>query len=84
MMPCEFSKPAGLITAPMEVLTLLRKCSGFQPISAAFLIAWAANFAARRAVGASDEVFFGVNLAGQALPFSEATRSRLVMAMPSF
>jgi hypothetical protein len=29
----------------MELLTLLRKCVGFQPISAAFLIAWAANFA---------------------------------------
>jgi hypothetical protein len=37
--PCAFSKPAGLITAPMELLMLLRKRSGFQPISAAFLMA---------------------------------------------
>ena len=32
------------MTAPMEVLTLLRTCSGFQPISAAFLMACAVNF----------------------------------------
>ena len=44
MMPCAFSKPAGLITLPIEAETLLRKCSGFQPISAIFLIACAANF----------------------------------------
>ncbi len=43
-MPCEFSKPAGFITLPIEAETLLRKCSGFQPISAFFLIACAANF----------------------------------------
>ena len=35
---------AGLMTAPMEVLTLLRECSGFQLISEAFLMACAANF----------------------------------------
>ena len=44
MMPCEFSKPAGLITLPIEEETPLRKCSGFQPISWFFLIACAANF----------------------------------------
>ena len=44
MMPCELSKPAGFITLPIEAETLLRKCSGFQPISAIFLIACAANF----------------------------------------
>ena len=32
------------MTAPMEVLTLLRECSGFQLISEAFLMAFAANF----------------------------------------
>src|SRR5206468_631906 len=44
MMPCAASMPAGLITLPIEAETLLRKCSGFQPISAFFLIACAANF----------------------------------------
>ncbi len=43
-MPCEFSKPAGFITLPIEPETLLRKCTGFQPISMFFLIACAANF----------------------------------------
>src|SRR4051812_38842417 len=28
MISCAFSKPAGLITAPIEELTLLRKCNG--------------------------------------------------------
>ena len=32
------------MTAPTEGETLLRKCSGFQPSSATFLIACAANF----------------------------------------
>lgn len=32
------------MTLPIEADTLLRKCSGFQPISAFFLIACAANF----------------------------------------
>src|SRR4051812_45557651 len=40
----EASKPAGFRTEPTEFETLLRKCSGFQPISAAFLMACAANF----------------------------------------
>ena len=44
MMSCPFSKPAGFITLPIEPETLLRKCSGFQPISEFFLIACAANF----------------------------------------
>ena len=43
-MPCEFSKPAGLITPPTEAETLATMCSGFHPISAIFLIACAANF----------------------------------------
>src|SRR5215467_5547086 len=42
-MPSAFGNPAGRSTAPIERETLLRKCSGFQPISATFLIAWAAN-----------------------------------------
>ena len=44
MISWAFSKPAGLITLPIEPETLLRKCSGFQPSSAFFLIACAANF----------------------------------------
>ena len=36
--------PAGLMTLPTEAETLLRRCSGFQSISAIFLIACAANF----------------------------------------
>ena len=44
MMSWAFSKPAGLITLPIEPETLLRKCTGFQPTSAFFLIACAANF----------------------------------------
>ena len=44
MMPCEFSKPAGSITPPTDAETLERMCTGFQSISAAFLIACAANF----------------------------------------
>ena len=43
-MPCAFSKPAGLITPPTEDETLETMCSGFQSISASFLIACAANF----------------------------------------
>src|SRR6185503_1294994 len=38
------AKPAGFITLPTETDTLLRRCIGFQPISAICLIAWAANF----------------------------------------
>ena len=37
MMPWHSSKPAGFITPPIEAETLLRKCSGFQPISAILL-----------------------------------------------
>ena len=32
----EFSSPAGFSTPPTEFDTLFSKCSGFQPISAAF------------------------------------------------
>jgi hypothetical protein len=42
-MPCEFSKPAGLMTLPTEAETLATMCSGFHSISASFLIACAAN-----------------------------------------
>src|SRR5215470_11946792 len=42
--PFEASRPAGFRTAPTEDETLLRRWTGFQPMSAAFLIAWAANF----------------------------------------
>src|SRR5207253_1941524 len=38
------SRPAGLSTEPTEFDTLLSRCTGFQPISCAFLIACAANF----------------------------------------
>ena len=44
MMPIEFSTPAGMSTVPVALDTLFRYCVGFQPISPAFLIAWAANF----------------------------------------
>src|SRR5215471_19539547 len=44
MRPREASRPAGFNTAPTEADTLLRRWTGFQPMSAAFLIAWAANF----------------------------------------
>ncbi len=44
MMPWALSNPAGRITAPIEAATFTRYWVGFQPISAAFLIAWAANF----------------------------------------
>ena len=43
-MPLAFSSPAGLSTEPTECETLLRMCTGFQPISAALRIACAANF----------------------------------------
>src|SRR5260370_26572574 len=42
--PLALSKPAGLSTEPTELETLLRRWTGFQPSSAIFLIAWAANF----------------------------------------
>ena len=41
---CALSNPAGLITLLIEVDALLKKWVGFQPISAFFLIACAANF----------------------------------------
>ena len=44
MSPLDASRPAGLSTAFTEVDTLFRKWTGFQPMSWAFLIAWAANF----------------------------------------
>jgi hypothetical protein len=42
--PLALLSPAGLSTAPTEVEMLLRRWIGFQPISALFLIAWAAVF----------------------------------------
>ena len=42
--PLEASRPAGLSTVPSELDTLFRKCSGFQPMSCDFLMAWTANF----------------------------------------
>src|SRR5215467_14178334 len=42
--PLALSKPAGLSTAPTERETLFSRWTGFQPISAAFLMACAANF----------------------------------------
>jgi hypothetical protein len=43
MMPCAFSKPAGFSTEATEAETLVMYCAGFQSISAALRIAWAAN-----------------------------------------
>src|SRR3954451_17592445 len=40
----EASNPAGFNTDPTEFDTLFNRCTGFQPISCAFLIACAANF----------------------------------------
>src|SRR4029453_12590047 len=42
--PLEASRPAGFRTAPTEEETLLSRWTGFPPMSAAFLIACAANF----------------------------------------
>src|SRR5713226_3708576 len=44
-MPLEFSNPAGCNAPLIVVATLFRKCTGFQPISAALRIAYAAYFA---------------------------------------
>ena len=44
MMSLAFSMPAGLSTEPTELDTLLSRCNGFQPISAALRMACAANF----------------------------------------
>ena len=44
MMPWLLSKPAGFSTEATEAETLFRYCAGFQPISPALRIAWAANF----------------------------------------
>ena len=62
MMPCAFSKPAGFITLPIEAETLLRKCSGFQPISAFFLIACAANFGVVMLMNTSAPVDFSLTM----------------------
>ena len=62
MMSWAFSKPAGLITLPIEAETLLRKCSGFQPISAFFLIACAANFGVVMLMNTSAPVDFSLTI----------------------
>src|SRR5215467_8494928 len=46
--PLALSRPAGLSTEPTELETLLRRWTGFQPSSATFLMAWAANFGVAR------------------------------------
>ena len=43
MIPADLSRPAGASTAPTDADTALRYCSGFQPVSYALRIAWAAN-----------------------------------------
>jgi len=43
-MASEISGPAGLRVEPTEFEMLTNRRNGFQPISATFLIAWAANF----------------------------------------
>ena len=43
MIPLAFSRPAGFRVAPTDEATPFRMCSGFHPISAIFLIAWAPN-----------------------------------------
>ena len=62
MMSCAFSKPAGFITLPIEAETLLRKCSGFQPISSFFLIACAANFGVVMLTNTSAPVDFSLTI----------------------
>ena len=62
MMSCAFSKPAGLITLPTEAETLLRKCSGFQSISATFLIACAANFGVAMSTNTSAPLDFSLTM----------------------
>ena len=62
MMSWLASKPAGLITLPIEAETLLRKCSGFQPISAIFLIACAANFGVVMLKNTSAPVDFSLTM----------------------
>ena len=57
-----FSKPAGFITVPTEAETLLRKCCGFQPISAFFLIACAANFGVVMFMKTSAPVDFSLTM----------------------
>ncbi len=57
-----FSKPAGFITLPTEADTLLRKCTGFQPISAFFLIACAANFGVVMLTNTSAPVAFSLTM----------------------
>ena len=59
-MPCEFSKPAGLITLPTEAETLETICSGFHSISASFLIACAANFGVGMLMKTSAPVAFSL------------------------
>src|SRR5215470_2621955 len=57
-MPLEASRPAGLSTDPTEFDTLFRRCTGFQPISCAFLIACAANFGVVTLKNTSAPEFF--------------------------
>jgi hypothetical protein len=44
MMPLEMSRPAGFSVAEIGLALMSRMWTGFQPRSATFLIAWAANF----------------------------------------
>ena len=62
MMPWAVFEPAGLITLPTEADTLLRRCSGFQPISATFLIACAANFGVVMLKNTSAPVDFSLTM----------------------
>src|SRR5260370_35043690 len=54
--PLALSRPAGLSTAPTETELLVSRWTGFQPNSAIFLIAWAADFelAALKMISAPD------------------------------
>src|SRR5690348_15850439 len=53
MTPTAVSSPAGLITAATETDTLLKKNSGFQPISATLRMACAAGFGPAAAISVS-------------------------------
>ena len=44
MRPLAASRPAGFSTAPTELALMSTICTGCQPSSAIFLIAWAACF----------------------------------------
>ena len=57
-MPIARSGPAGVITEPTEIDTLVMKCSGFQSRSAILRIICAANFGVAAVITTSAPQFF--------------------------